>query len=76
MQSMLGGIAMGYYNYHAMLKQRLETLPYEVAEETGKYSHRFIFPTEVITMPIKPERQPQYKKYIDRQKEGGEDESK
>lgn len=55
---------MGYYKYHAILKKLLDTEPYEVIEETGKFSHRFIFPQIGKSMPIRDYREAEYIEYI------------
>lgn len=53
-----------YYNYHNKLKQLLESEPYIVVEETGKFAYRFIFPRIMKSMPIREYRVEEYREYI------------
>ena len=55
---------MAYFNYHAKLKKLLETVPYKVVEETGKFAYRFIF-ANGESMPIRHYRVPEYLKYLE-----------
>lgn len=54
---------MAYYNYHAKLKNLLETVPYEVIKVTGKFAYRFIF-VNGESMPIRHYRIPEYLEYL------------
>ena len=53
-----------YYSYHNRLKQLLETEPYFVVTETGKFAYRFIFPRIMKSMPIRDYRVNEYLEYI------------
>lgn len=53
-----------YYNYHNKLKQLLESEPYIVVAETGKFAYRFIFPRIMKSMPIRDYRVEEYREYI------------
>lgn len=55
---------MPYFNYHARLRKLLETELYEVIKESGKFSHRFIFPNIGKSMPIRDYRVQEYIEYI------------
>ena len=59
----LGNIQMKYYNYHAKLKQLLNTVPYNVVKETGKFAYRFNF-VNGESMPIREYKVIEYLKYI------------
>lgn len=59
----LSNIRMKYYNYHAKLKQLLNTVPYDVVKETGKFVYRFNF-VNGESMPIREHRVIEYLKYI------------
>ncbi len=52
-----------YYNYHAKLKNLLETMPYEVVKESGRFAYRFVF-ANGSSMPIREYRVDEYSKYI------------
>lgn len=54
---------MKYYNYHAKLKQLLETIPYEVVQETGQFAYRFNF-ANGESMPIREYRVVEYLEYL------------
>lgn len=54
---------MAYYNYHAKLRQLLETHRYIVVKESGKFAYRFIFDNGV-SMPIREYRVIEYIKFI------------
>lgn len=52
------------YPYHNRLKQLLNTQPYFVEQEYGKFAYRFVFPKQMKSYPIRPERVPEYQKYL------------